>query len=290
MPSPILLVEDLSYSYPNTGRRVLDSISFSIQQGEFVGLIGPAGAGKTTLALALTGLVPQTLGGTLDGRVQIAGKDTREESMSRLLYGEEGSALVAITFQDPESQIVGLSVEEELAFALENICLPATEIEQRIGRVLELLNLEPYRHAFPQALSGGEKQRVALGAALALKPRLLILDEPTSELDPVGKQDIFRIVETLKRDTDVTVVMIEHEVEELVKYSDRLLVLERGRLVMDGNPRDVFSRTAELEAIGIRPPEVTTLGFLLAERIGQEKRTLLTEAEAIESLAPNPAR
>ena len=120
MPSPILRVEDLSYSYPNTGRRVLDSISFSIQQGEFVGLIGPAGAGKTTLALALTGLVPQTLGGTLDGRVQIAGKDTREESISRLLYGEEGSALVAITFQDPESQIVGLSVEEELAFALEN--------------------------------------------------------------------------------------------------------------------------------------------------------------------------
>ena len=96
---------------------------------------------------------------------------------------------------DPESQIVGLSVEEELAFALENICLPATEIEHRIGRVLELLNLEPYRHAFPQALSGGEKQRVALGAALALKPRILILDEPTSELDPVGKQDIFRTVE-----------------------------------------------------------------------------------------------
>ena len=103
--------------------------------------------------------------------------------------------MVAITFQDPESQIVGLSVEEELAFALENICLPATEIEHRIGRVLELLNLEPYRHAFPQALSGGEKQRVALGAALALKPRILILDEPTSELDPVGKQDIFRTVE-----------------------------------------------------------------------------------------------
>lgn len=284
MSSSLVCIESLSYTYPNTGRKVLDSIDLTLEEGQFVGLVGPAGAGKTTLALALTGLIPRTLGGSMSGSVKIAGKDSREETTPDFLYGEEGGALVGLTFQDAESQIVGLSVEEELAFALENICLPRPEIARRVDRVLALLDLEPYRHAFPHALSGGQKQRVAVAAVLALQPRLLILDEPTSELDPVGKQEIFRIVETLKREGNITVLMIEHDVEELVQYCDRMLVLHQGRIAMSGRPEEVFARANELETIGIRAPEVTQVGLVLSDRLRLGGRTLLTELELKQEL------
>lgn len=286
----IVQLTDVSYTYPDANQKVLDSITLTINEGEFVGLVGPAGAGKTTLALTLTGLIPHTLGGSLSGKVLVAGRDTSKGTVASLIHGEEGVALVAMTFQDPESQIVGLTVEEDIAFALENVGVPRPEMRRRIDKVLKLLGLETFREAFPYALSGGQKQRVSIAAALALEPRILIMDEPTSELDPVGKKEVFGIVEELKTDKDLTVLMIEHEVEELVKYADRVLVLDKGRLVLDGSPATVFARRAQLETIGIRVPEVTLLGSEIARRSGWNLPTLLTEEETVEILRARGGR
>jgi energy-coupling factor transport system ATP-binding protein len=252
-------VQHLTYQYPGTDAPVLRDINLSVEQGEFVGIVGAAGAGKSTLCLCLTGLIPQTLGGTFDGRVLLDGRSTTSAPVAQVLHGTPGTALAGITFQDPESQIVGLTVEEDLAFGLENLGIPAGEMEVRIQQVLDRLDIADLRQAFPYHLSGGQKQRVAIAAALALAPRVLILDEPTSELDPLGKEQVFRIVESLKHDRDLTVVCVEHNVEELVKYADRVVVLAEGRIALEGTPREVFSRVSDLEAFGVSSPDVTRL-------------------------------
>lgn len=271
---PLVEIRNLTYRYPESESPVLDDINLTIHEGEFVGIVGPAGAGKTTLCLCMTGLIPQTVGGRFRGEVALDGTSTRSGPVARLLFSEPGSALAAITFQDPESQIVGLSVEEDTAFALENIGLPAEEIQSRIDTTLQQLGLSQLRHAFPYHLSGGQKQRVAIAAALALSPRLLILDEPTSELDPVGKEEVFQVVAALKRNKRLTVVMVEHEVEELVRYADRVVVMNAGRIAMTGTPHEVFTRIEELEQIGVRTPEVAQL----SRKLGLPP--WLTEAEA----------
>ncbi|ELS31723.1 MULTISPECIES: ABC transporter ATP-binding protein [Pseudanabaena] len=246
----IAILDKVSYIYPNTKERVLKDISLTIRKGEFLGIVGATGAGKTTLCLALTGIVPQFYGGRFFGNIAIAGLDSLEHPVSEL------ARHVGIVFEDPEVQITATSVENEIAFALENLCVPRAEILKRIPDVLASVRLAGFEKKNPQELSGGQKQRLAIAAALALKPALLILDEPTSQLDPIGAQEVFATVKALKDELGMAIVMVSHAAEEMAEFCDRLALLSEGQLIAVGTPTEIYAQVDLLEQNQLRPPEV----------------------------------
>ena len=246
----IAVLEKVSYIYPNAKDTVLKDISLTIKKGEFLGIIGATGAGKTTLCLALTGIVPQFYGGRFFGKIAIAGLDTLDHPVSEL------ARHVGIVFEDPEIQITATSVENEIAFALENLCVPREEILRRIPIVLKSVRLEGFEKKNPQELSGGQKQRLAIAAALALQPDLLILDEPTSQLDPIGSQEVFATVRELKEELGVAIVMVSHAAEEMAEFCDRIALLSQGKLIAVGTPDEIYSQVDLLQQNKLRPPEV----------------------------------
>lgn len=261
-------LRDAVFRYPGTTAPALDGITLSIADGEVVGLAGPTGAGKTTLCLALVGLVPHTTGGELTGSVRLGGRESRDTPLGELLAPLDADrALVAVTFQDPESQIVGLTVEEDLAFGAENLGVPREEINRRIDEALDFVRLGDSRAAFPYALSGGQKQRVAIAAAIVMKPRLLVLDEPTSELDPQGRAEIFELIGRLAASGDYAVLVVEHALDDLAAAVDRLVILESGKVRFDASPSEVLRHVDQLVKIGVRPPDASVIG-LAAERHG----------------------
>lgn len=261
-------MRDVRFRYPTEAAPALDGVTLSIQDGEVIGLAGPTGAGKTTLCMALAGLVPHATGGVLEGDLILAGRNSRGSSLGELLTPlDPDRALVAVTFQDPESQIVGMTVEEDLAFGAENLGVPPDEIGRRISEALAFVRLEHLRDEFPYALSGGQKQRVAIASALVMRPRLLILDEPTSELDPVGRAEIFELISRLAASGGYAILIVEHALDELVAAVDRLLIMEAGRVVFDDAPGRVLRHVDQLVKIGVRPPDASILG-LAAEQVG----------------------
>ncbi|MCD6284424.1 MAG: ATP-binding cassette domain-containing protein [Anaerolineae bacterium] len=251
MPEAIATFDKVSYMYPRSTALVLRDISLEIRKGEFLGLIGPSGAGKTTLCLAFNGIVPQFYGGRFFGAVNVAGLDTLEHPISTL------ARYVGIVLENPETQITATSVENEIAFALENLKVPRDEILARIPRVLEAVRLEGMEHRHPQELSGGQKQRLAIAAMLAVRPSLLVLDEPTSQLDPVGAHEVFRTVQELNRELGVTIVMASHAAEELAEYADRLVLLNAGQIVDEGPPAKLYTQVELMQQLHLRPPGVT---------------------------------
>ena len=251
----------VSYLYPRSREPALSNISLQIHKGEFLGLIGSTGAGKTTFCLMLNGIVPQFHGGRFFGRVTVAGLDTLEHPISRLAHH------VGLVFEDPETQITAVSVENEVAFALENLRVPREEIVARIPWALDAVGLQGAEKRPPHALSGGQKQRLAIAAALALQPELLVLDEPTSQLDPEGSQAIFATVRELNRALGLTVVMASHAAEEMATYADRIALLSHGELVQIGTPDEVYSDVERLRQHGVRAPQVAET-FYLARRKG----------------------
>ena len=251
MPEAIATFDKVSYMYPRSTALVLRDISLEIRKGELLGLIGPSGAGKTTLCLALNGIVPQFYGGRFFGAVNVAGLDTLEHPISTL------ARYVGIVLENPETQVTATSVENEIAFALENLKVPRDEILARIPRVLEAVRLEGMEHRHPQELSGGQKQRLAIAAMLAVRPSLLVLDEPTSQLDPVGAHEVFRTVQELNRELGVTIVMASHAAEELAEYADRLVLLNAGQIVDDGPPVKLYTQVELMQQLHLRPPGVT---------------------------------
>ena len=261
-------MRDAEFRYPGSTAPALDGVSLTIDDGEIVGLAGPSGAGKTTLCLALTGLVPHSTGGVLTGSVKLGGRESRETSLGELLSPLDADrALVAVTFQDPESQIVGMTVEEDLAFGAENLGVPREEINRRIDEALEFVRLGGFRTAFPYSLSGGQKQRVAIAAALVMRPRLLILDEPTSELDPQGRAEIFELIGRLAASGDYAVLVVEHALDELASAVHRLVILQQGRVQFDAHPAEVLRDVDRLVEIGVRPPDASVIG-IAAEQVG----------------------
>jgi len=257
----IVEVEGLKWKY-NEGKEVLKGVDLFIEKGEFIGLTGPSGAGKTTLVLALTGVIPQRIPGDLDGTVKICGFDTRLTEVSRI------ARKVGVVFEDPETQFVMSTVEDEMILGLETRNLDPSEIRERVSWALELVGLDKsFLSRSPLELSGGEKQRVAIASVVALEPDVLILDEPTSDLDPIGKGEVFASIENLRKELNTTIIMVEHETEKLAEYSDRIVVLRDGKIELEGDPSQVFSRIDFLKKIGVKPPEVveitTRLGFNL---------------------------
>ncbi len=256
---PKVVVEDLWFRYRGAEDWTLRGISVEIDEGEFVAIMGPTGAGKSTLCLTLNGVIPHSLMGVFKGNVAIDGIDTKTVPISDL------AKRVGMTFQDLESQLFGLTVEEEIAFGPENLGVPRPEIAERIDYALNVVRMEEYRFRSPSELSGGQKQRVAIAAALALRPEVLVMDEPTSELDPVGKEEIFSVVERLRERHAITTILVEHEAEQIAKYADRVLMIEDGQIVRDETPRAFFSGTLKQGTRRVRCPQVSEMGYSLSE-------------------------
>lgn len=240
----IVRVDDLWFRYPSADLPALRGVSLTVRRGELVGIIGPSGAGKSTLCQAIAGIVPHSVPGEVEGHVEVFGCNVTAEQRTDV------TARVGLVLQDPEAQIIGMTVAEDLAFGPENYEVDPAVIAERSARCLARVGLSGLLERDTYTLSGGQKQRLAIASALMLEPELLILDEPTSELDPLGKDQVFAVVEDLRREGDVTVVIVEHEVDRLARLADRIVVMSEGKVLVDDVPLavfsgpDVFARTA----------------------------------------------
>ena len=254
---PIIEIVDLSYSYADSERPALKNINLTIYEGEYVALMGLNGAGKTTLELCLNGVIPNMMMGEMDGTVKIEGLDTGEYPTREL------AKVVGLVFDNPEFQLSQMSVAEEIALGLENLGIPSDEMHIIIPEVLQTVGLSGLEKRSPFELSGGQQQRLAIASALAMRPRILVMDEPTSNVDPIGKEEIFAVAARLNKERKMTVIMAEHEVEVMAAYADRIIVLDQGSIISNGSPQEVFSQVDMLEKIGLRVPQVTELAYKL---------------------------
>jgi energy-coupling factor transporter ATPase len=278
---PIIEFEHVTFQYAAAESSALTDVSLTIHEGDYVALMGLNGAGKTTLELCINGIIPNMVMGDLEGEIRVAGLDPTETPV------REMAKSVGMVFDNPEFQMSQMTVAEEVALGLENLGVPYEEMKVRIGEALALVDLVGFEERMPLALSGGQQQRLAIAAVLAMRPRILVMDEPTSNLDPIGKQEVFQIAERLNRESAMTVVMAEHEVEVMARYADRVIVLDGGRIVANGTPREVFSQQELLSRIGLRPPQAAELAMALRDRYGAWSGELpVTADEAVAALEP----
>ncbi|MHA1956806.1 MAG: energy-coupling factor ABC transporter ATP-binding protein [Candidatus Thorarchaeota archaeon] len=254
----LLEFADFSFKYLGADSLALRKISLSIDQGEYVVITGPSGCGKTTLCRAINGLVPQFHRGYIAGHVYTEGKDTRESNVSQL------AKTAGMVFQNPSNQLVTLNVEKEIAFGPENLGVEPEEIRRRVELLIERLDIEHLREKHPHEMSGGEQQRVAIAATLALEPKILVADEPTSNLDPRSAEIILDIIADQNRE-GMTVVLVEHRLDLVSKDASRLILMDKGSIVADGTPRKVLVMDL-CEDIGIGVPKATQVYRRLKER------------------------
>lgn len=257
---PIIRIDHVSFSYGEASARALDDVTLSVSPGDFLGIIGPSGAGKTTLASAMSGAIPHHYTGPLFGSVLVDGKDTCAVTLTDI------SQVVGSVLQDIDTQMVASVVEDEMLFGLENFGVPHSQIEERVIDALETVGIANLRERDIATLSGGQKQKVAIAAILALRPRVLVLDEPTAALDPASSRMVFETLRSINRELGVTVVIIEQKVALLSEYASRIAVMQGGRIALEGTPSEVFSHSAELRSIGVDSPRVTRISNSLAAR------------------------
>ena len=251
MSNTIIKTEDLRFSYPaaeGVSPVVLDGVDLAIKEGSFVAVLGHNGSGKSTLAKHMNAILLPS-----GGKVYVDGIDTTDED--RLL---DVRRAVGMVFQNPDNQIVANVVEEDVAFAPENLGGPPEEIRKRVDEALKAVNMYEFREHAPHLLSGGQKQRIAIAGVIAMEPRCVVLDEPTAMLDPTGRADVLRTIKALNQERGVTVVLITHHMDEAAQ-ADRLVVMSKGRVVADGVPKEVFSHVEELKAVGLTVPQTTQL-------------------------------
>ena len=247
----IIVLEDLTYFYPGSDTPALENVNLRVCEGEFVVVAGPSGGGKSTLCRVLNGLIPHFYGGRLRGRALVDGIDVSTAPVREL------SKRVGMVFQNPVNQIVNVTVEEEIAFGLENMMYPPEVIGERIEWALKVLGIEHLRKRPTYALSGGELQKVALASVLALRPKILALDEVTANMDPYSARELLRLLGKIKAETGTTIVLVEHRLSEAMQYADRLVLLNR-TVVAEGRPRDLL-REGVAELLGIEEPPVARL-------------------------------
>jgi energy-coupling factor transport system ATP-binding protein len=258
-------ISGLRYAYPvyvagTESENILKGLELRVKKGEFVSIMGPTGAGKTTLCLTLNGIIPHSMGGKFGGNAVICGINTKKTTIAEL------AKKVGIVFQDPESQLFSMTVADEVAFGLENQGVPREEMKERVYAALQMVDMTAFAERSPFHLSGGQKQRVAIASILAMEPEILVLDEPTSGLDPIGKSEVFRVVNRLRNEKEMTIIMVEHESERIAEFSDRVLIMDQGRIVMEGPPREIFNNIEQLRAIGVSIPQMAELSSGLRER------------------------
>jgi len=247
-----LKIKELYFRYVTSSRWALRDVSLEVDEGEFVLITGPSGCGKTTLCRCINGLIPHFYEGEYKGEVVLFEKIKVHEHEPYELADKVG-----MVFQDPESQLFMTTVEREIAFGLENLGLDREEMKSRVEWVLELLGIEHLRDKAPYELSGGEQQKVAIAAVIAMKPKILVLDEPTANLDPMSALDVINILCKLREEMRITIVIVEHRLDMLTPLVDRIVVIDKGTIIISGSPREVFAREAlRLKEIGVEVPKV----------------------------------
>lgn len=254
----IIEARNLTYTYPFAERPAIEGVNLTIERGEFVLLTGPSGCGKTTLCRCFNGLIPHFYGGKIEGEVIVAGLKTKEHPVHEL------ARHVGMVFQNPENQLFALTVEKDVAFGLENLGLPREEIRRRVDWALRVTGIYDLKDKAPFELSGGQQQRVAIASVLAMQPEIMVLDEPTSFLDPLSARVILETIYGLNKEMGITIVLVEHRLDLAARYANRVIVMDRGRIILDGEPREVFvDERARLIGIGL--PKVVKLYLELKE-------------------------
>lgn len=268
-------VKNVSYKYPTSKSEVLTNVSFSVEKGEFCSIIGSNGSGKTTICNALRGFIPSFFKGELKGEIIIDGKNINDYSEGEL------ASKVGFVFQNPFIQISGVkdTVYEEIAYGLENLGIEVEEIHKRVENMMKFLQIEYLKDKNPMALSGGQKQRIALASILVMEPDVLIIDEPTSQLDPQGTEEVFETIKLMK-EMGKTIILVEHKIELIAQHSDKIVVMNKGKKVMDGNSKEILSNKKLLE-YNTYIPQYTMLGLRLKEEGMDIKEIPILEEEAI---------
>lgn len=273
----MIRVEELSFKYTGAKEYSLKNINLKIKKGEFLGILGASGSGKSTLCLTFNGIIPHSIKGEFNGNVFVQGYNTKEASVAEL------SKFVGLVLQNPDSQLFNMTVEEEVAFSLENLGLDVEEIRRRAYWSLKITGLEGLENEFPPNLSGGQKQRLVIASVLAMRPQILVLDEPTSQLDPLGREQVLSLITLLNKEQGITIILVEHNTEYLFDFADRLIVLDKGELVMEGKPREVFEEADFLRSLGIKIPTSVKIGAELKKK-GLLERAALNDKELVDAI------
>lgn len=275
----IILAENVEFSYPadpESGEEaalILKDVSMTIKKGEFVAVLGHNGSGKSTIAKHMNAiLIPNK------GKVYSNGIDTADEA--RIFDIRQHIGMV---FQNPDNQIVATIVEEDVAFALENMGVPQEEMRKRVDDALKSVNMYEYREHSPSQLSGGQKQRVAIAGIIAMRPDCIVMDEPTAMLDPIGRKEVMKTIRRLNKDYGITIVLITHYMDEAA-LADRIIVMDSGKIVMEGIPKDIFSQVERMKSLGLDVPQVTELMYMLKNDGFSADTHIISEEECADAL------
>ena len=269
----IIETKNLTYTYPGVTNPSISDVSIKVEKGEFVLITGPSGCGKTTLCRCFNGLIPHFYQGELKGEITVAEMDTTKHQT------HEMAKSVGLVFQNPENQLFALSVEKDVAFGLENLGVPREEMRKRVEWALKLTDIYDLRERSPHEVSGGQQQRVAIAAVLAMQPEIIVLDEPTSFLDPLSAEKIFDVIHELNKKLGITVVLVEHRLDLTAKYADHIIIMDEGKVCFDGNPREILS-SEETRLIGVGIPKATLLyQMLIKEGMNLSEVTPLSSEE-----------
>jgi len=274
----LIEAKGLTYRYPNATKRAIREVFLKIEKGEFVILTGPSGCGKTTLCRCFNGLIPHFYQGNLEGEIRVVGLNVADHSIHEL------AVHVGLVFQNPENQLFALSVEKDVAFGLENLGVSRKEMQKQVDWALKTADIYNLRERAPHELSGGQQQRIAIASILAMRPDVMVLDEPTSFLDPLGAKKIFEVIDQLNKSLGVTVILVEHRLDLAARYANHVIVMDKGEIVLDGEPRTVLgSQKARLLGVGI--PKATRLYQILKEENGLSmNKAPVTSEEIVELL------
>jgi energy-coupling factor transporter ATP-binding protein EcfA2 len=252
----IIETTNLTYTYPGASKPSITDVSIKVDKGEFVLITGPSGCGKTTLCRCFNGLVPHFYQGELKGEISVAGVNTIKH------HTYEMAKHVGLVFQNPENQLFALSVEKDVAFGLENVGTPREEMRHKVDWALNLTGIYDLRERLPHEISGGQQQRVAIAAVLAMEPEIIVLDEPTSFLDPLSAEKIFEVIYRLNKEQGITVILVEHRLDLTAKYANHLIVMDGGRVRFEGPPREILD-AEETRLMGVGIPKATLLYQML---------------------------
>ena len=270
----VIETKGLTYTYPGAPKPSITNISMKVEKGEFVLITGPSGCGKTTLCRTFNGLIPQFYQGDLKGEIIISGLNAAKHPTYEM------AKHVGLVFQNPENQLFALSVEKDVAFGLENLGLPRDEMRKRVDWALNLTGIYDLRERSPYEMSGGQQQRVAIAAVLAMQPKIIVLDEPTSFLDPLSAEKIFEVIHELNRELGLTVILVEHRLDLTARYASHIIIMDEGKVRFDGETRDVLGNE-ETRLIGVGIPKATLLYEMLNKEGANLKGTIPLSSEEL---------
>jgi energy-coupling factor transporter ATP-binding protein EcfA2 len=280
----VIETKGLSYTYPGGTKPSISDVSMRVEKGDFVLITGPSGCGKTTLCRCFNGLIPHFYQGELKGEIIVSGKDVTKHQTSEM------AKYVGLVFQNPENQLFALSIEKDVAFGLENLGVSREEMRKRVDWALNLTGIYDLRERSPHEVSGGQQQRVAIAAVLAMQPEIIVLDEPTSFLDPFSAEKIFEVIHDLNQRLGITVVLVEHRLDLTARYANHIIIMDQGRVYSDGETREVLDNE-KTRLVGVGIPKATLLHqMLLKEGMKFNSLTPLSSDEMVklllEALAP----